>query len=106
MELITGIPPSAQDVRIRGLSGDWVVVEGDERLLGEQGTEWRDGLRRGGEMEVCVPLHLRSLLLDCSQRRDVFLSVLEKRMQGDYPQNGTVSTEINSTKDGQSLLFK
>jgi tubulin-specific chaperone B len=48
LEPITGIPPGWQELRIRGIEGEWVAVEGEERRVGE----W--GLRRDGEMEVCI----------------------------------------------------
>jgi len=55
LESMTGIPPSSQALRIRGVDGGWVDMD-DEDGEREQERErvvggW--GLRRGGEIEVC-----------------------------------------------------
>ncbi len=50
LEPVTGIPPSAQKLRTRGIDGNWVALEGDERLVGDRA--WSAGIRKGGEIEV------------------------------------------------------
>ena len=55
LEPVTGIPPSVQQLRTRGFDGNWVAMEGEEKLVSDR--EWSAGVRRGGEIEVSV-LHL------------------------------------------------
>lgn len=50
LEPVTGIPPGAQRLRTKGLDGVWIVLEGEDRLVGDSG--WSAGIRRGGEIEV------------------------------------------------------
>ena len=50
LEPVTGIPPSAQRLRTKGIDGSWVALDGEERLVGDRA--WSAGIRRGGEIEV------------------------------------------------------
>lgn len=60
LEPVTGIPPSVQRLRTRGFDGNWVAMEGEEKLVGDR--EWSAGVRRGGEIEVSL-LHLYFIVL-------------------------------------------
>jgi hypothetical protein len=60
LEPVTGIPPSVQRLRTRGFDGNWVAMEGEEKLVGDR--EWSAGVRRGGEIEVSL-LHLYFVVL-------------------------------------------
>jgi hypothetical protein len=59
LEPITGIPSTSQVLRTRGVDGTWISISseaygGDEGVsIGGEGVPWREGLRRGGEIEVC-----------------------------------------------------
>jgi hypothetical protein len=55
LEPVTGIPPSVQKLRTRGFDGNWIAMEGEEKLVSDR--EWSAGVRKGGEIEVSV-LHL------------------------------------------------
>ena len=63
LEPVTGVPASSQSLRTRALDGTWIAIGGggedeDKVLIGDM----RWGLRRGGEIEVCL---IVSLLIDC-----------------------------------------
>ena len=60
LEPVTGIPPSVQQLRTRGSDGNWVAMEGEEKLVSDR--EWSAGVRRGGEIEVSL-LHLYFVML-------------------------------------------
>ena len=36
LEPVTGIPPSVQQLRTRGFDGNWVAMEGEEKLVSDR----------------------------------------------------------------------
>lgn len=52
LEPVTGIPPSAQKLRTKGLDQQWIAIEGEDRLVGDRA--WSAGVKKGGEIEVSI----------------------------------------------------